>query len=68
MHTNNPSIIPRNYKVEEALEAASTNNDLEPMNKLLEILAKPYDDHLEMAAYQLPPAPSEQIYQTFCGT
>jgi uncharacterized protein YdiU (UPF0061 family) len=37
MKKNNPIIIPRNHKVEEALEAAN-NNDLKKINKLLHIL------------------------------
>ena len=64
----NPLVIPRNYKVEEALDAASTNGDLVPMYNLLEVLKKPYDNRQEIIAYQSPPPPSEKIYQTFCGT
>ena len=50
----NPLIIPRNYKVEEALDAASTNGDLVPMYNLLEVLKKPYDNRQEIIAYQSP--------------
>ena len=41
MRNNNPLVIPRNHKVEEALEAAE-KNDLKPFNKILEILKNPY--------------------------
>jgi len=68
MRTTNPLIIPRNHKVEEALDVASTNGDLVAMYNLLEVLKKPYDDRSAITAYQSPPAPSEQAYQTFCGT
>ena len=34
MKNNNPLVIPRNHKVEEALEAAE-KNDLKPINKLI---------------------------------
>ena len=68
MRTSNPLIIPRNYKVEEALDAATIDRDLVPMHNLLNVLEKPYDDRLEIIDYQSPPTPSEQIYQTFCGT
>lgn len=68
MRTTNPLIIPRNHKVEEALDAASINGDLVPMYNLLEVLKNPYDDRSEITAYQSPPAPSEHVYQTFCGT
>ncbi len=68
MHTNNPLVIPRNHKVEEALDAASNNGDLKPTHKLLNILKKPYEDKLEIVDYQLSPTSSEKIYKTFCGT
>ena len=64
----NPLVIPRNYRVEEALDAASTNGDLVPMYNLLEVLKKPYDNRQKIIAYQSLPPPSEKIYQTFCGT
>ena len=62
---NNPIFIPRNHKVEEALEAAN-NNDLSLTNKLLSILNKPYDNQNDIVDYQSPSSNSE--YQTFCGT
>ena len=65
MKKNNPIIIPRNHKVEEALEAAN-NNDLNLINKLLSILNKPYDNQNDIYDYQSPSSNSE--YQTFCGT
>lgn len=68
MRATNPLIIPRNHKVEEALVAASINGDLVPMYNLLEVLKRPYDGRPEVAPYQSPPAPSEHVYQTFCGT
>ena len=41
MKSVNPLVIPRNHKVEEALNAAN-QNDLKPFLKLLEILDNPY--------------------------
>ena len=41
MKNNNPSIIPRNHRVEEALEAAVTSGDYSVMEKLLEALSNP---------------------------
>ena len=66
MRNNNPLIIPRNHKVEEALRAANQNN-LEPIKKILKILEKPYDVQKEINDYQLPSSSNEK-YQTFCGT
>ena len=68
MKKNNPLIIPRNHKVEEALEAASINGDLQPMFDLNEVLKKPYNNQPEISAYQNLPKPSGQVYKTFCGT
>ena len=68
MRQANPLILPRNYKVEEVVEAATINGDLNPMHNLLRVLNKPYDNQLGITSYQLPPAPSEHVYQTFCGT
>jgi uncharacterized protein YdiU (UPF0061 family) len=66
MKNNNPLIIPRNHKVEEALEAAEKNN-LEPLNKLVEILKNPYIQKDDTLDYQIP-SNSDEKYQTFCGT
>ena len=65
MKKNNPIVIPRNHKVEEALEAAN-NNDLKPMNNLLSILEKPYTKQSNIENFQVPS--KNKNYQTFCGT
>ena len=43
MRRHNPAFIPRNHKVEEALLAATSSDDLTVMERLLEVLAAPYD-------------------------
>jgi serine/tyrosine/threonine adenylyltransferase len=63
----NPAIIPRNHRVQAALEAAE-NGDFRLFRKLLEILQRPYDDQAEVSAYSQPPQSSERVLQTFCGT
>ena len=68
MRLANPLVIPRNHKVEEALNSASTNNDLMEINNLLKVLKNPYKSIPEIANYQSPPPPSNKIYKTFCGT
>ncbi len=68
MHTHNPAVIPRNHRVEEALEAAVEWADFTVMEKLLGILSQPYQDLPEKVDYHLPPPPSAQPYRTFCGT
>ncbi len=67
MRANNPVVIPRNHKVEEALDAA-TNGDLKPLNELLTALKEPYENRPEIKTYQSTPEPGERVHQTFCGT
>ena len=38
------------------------------MKNLLKILEKPYKNQEGMSEYQSPAPPSNQKYQTFCGT
>ena len=68
MNNRNPAVIPRNHRVEEALEAAVERADFTVMEKLLEVLSQPYQDPPEQAGYHLPMPPSAQPYRTFCGT
>ncbi len=63
----NPKYIPRNHRVEEALAAAAAG-DLAPLNTLLKVLARPFDEQPGFAAYAQPPENSETPYRTFCGT
>jgi uncharacterized protein YdiU (UPF0061 family) len=44
MRSVNPILIPRNHKVEEALKDASENK-LETLNQLLEVIKYPYKDN-----------------------
>ncbi len=67
MKNTNPSIIPRNHNVEEALEAAHSGG-LQPLHDLLAALKTPYKDSDALTPYQTPPAQNERVYQTFCGT
>jgi uncharacterized protein YdiU (UPF0061 family) len=69
MHAVNPIIIPRNHRVEEALAAASDQNDLAPFERLLDAIRQPYDEAPERASYAEPaPAAVTAGYRTFCGT
>ena len=65
MRNTNPTVIPRNHKVEEALNAANEDN-FEVMNKLLNILNKPYSNQKNIENYQS--LSTDKEYQTFCGT
>jgi len=67
MKKNNPIVVPRNHKVEEALTEAN-NGSLEGMNKLNDILKNPYSNQEDIAEYQVPAPTTNEKYQTFCGT
>jgi len=64
----NPVFIPRNHRVEEALAAAVERSDYAPFEKLLQVLARPFDDQPESAAFAEPAPEGEPHYRTFCGT
>ena len=65
MRNTNPTVIPRNHKVEEALNAANEDN-IEVINKLLNVLSKPYSNQKNIENYQS--LSTDKEYQTFCGT
>lgn len=67
MKKNNPLVIPRNHKVEEALTDADKGN-LETMNKFLKVLSNPYSVQENIIEFQKPAPISDEKYQTFCGT
>jgi len=67
MRAENPAFIPRNHRVEQAIEAARAG-DLEPTDALLAVTTRPYEDHPDHADLALPPEPHEVVRQTFCGT
>lgn len=68
MRDNNPAVIPRNQRVEEALQAANEGN-FNVLSNLLKVLSKPYvTDNPDLAYYQLPSEENQGTYQTFCGT
>ncbi|WP_422743689.1 protein adenylyltransferase SelO [Mycobacterium sp. WMMD1722] len=63
----NPVYIPRNHLVEEAL-AAATGGDLEPVERLLEAVGRPFDERPGLQRYAEPAPEDFGAYRTFCGT
>ncbi|CRZ15119.1 protein adenylyltransferase SelO [Mycolicibacterium neworleansense] len=63
----NPVYIPRNHLVEEALTAA-TEDDLEPVQHLMDALTSPYDERPGLERYAAPAPADFGTYRTFCGT
>jgi uncharacterized protein YdiU (UPF0061 family) len=68
MRAVNPAFIPRNHRVEAVIQAAVERDDFAPLEELLMVLSKPYEDQPSSAHYAEPPEPSERVYRTFCGT
>lgn len=68
MRAVNPAYIPRNHRVEEAIEAAVNEKDFSVFEELIGVLARPYEDQPENVDYTAPPRPDEVVHQTFCGT
>jgi uncharacterized protein YdiU (UPF0061 family) len=66
---NCPAVIPRNHRVEEALAAAEAG-DVGVMERLLEVLAAPFDHERArvMAEFRWPAPNGGAGYLTFCGT
>ncbi|MDF2717770.1 MAG: hypothetical protein K0R28_4695, partial [Paenibacillus sp.] len=68
MRNNNPAVIPRNHRVEDALEAAVNQGDYSVMEKLLSVLSNPFAHTQAQAEYSTLPEQSNCHYRTFCGT
>ncbi len=64
----NPAFIPRNHRVEAVIHAAIDHDDFAPLDELVTVLSKPFDDQPAYAQYAEPPAEHERVRQTFCGT
>ena len=68
MRAVNPAFIPRNHRIEQALDAAIESGDFSPFADLLTVLSRPYEDQAAFAAYAEPPQTGERVFRTFCGT
>lgn len=68
MRRSNPAIIPRNHRVEAALDAAVNQGDFSLLKQLNDLLSEPYAHSAEQATFTDTPNPSAQPYRTFCGT
>jgi serine/tyrosine/threonine adenylyltransferase len=64
----NPKYIARNHRVEEVIRAAVDHNDFAPFHRLVDVLARPFDDQPENSQYSNPPLENERVTKTFCGT
>jgi uncharacterized protein YdiU (UPF0061 family) len=69
MKSVNPTVIPRNHLVEDALQQAVYANDLSAFHALLAAISQPYvASDLNDPYQQAPQAGFDDAYKTFCGT
>ena len=62
-----PAVIPRNHRIEEAIEASITG-DFAPFERLVRVLETPFELADTDADLARPPTGTEIVRQTFCGT
>lgn len=71
MRSANPVIIPRNHRVEEAIQSAY-KGDYTAFHRLHEALRTPYAENSaensDVSDLETPPRPDEIVQETFCGT
>jgi protein adenylyltransferase len=63
----NPAFIPRNHRIEQMIKAAVAG-DYTLFHRLNTVLAEPYEDQPDTVDLTRPPAASEVVKATFCGT
>lgn len=63
----NPAVIPRNHLVEAAL-AEAEQGDPSGLERLIDVLALPYDHERPAPEYRVPAPAGGADYRTFCGT
>lgn len=67
MDRANPVYIPRNHKVQEALDAA-VDSDFEPFRRLLSVLERPFDPREGLEEFAVRAPDGFGPYTTYCGT
>lgn len=67
MRRANPALIPRNHRIEAAIDAA-VGGDFAPFHRLTEALQTPFDPAAGTDDLRAPPTPDQAVTQTFCGT
>gem|GEM_PF-777049 len=68
MRLANPAFVPRNHRVEQAIEAAVRRDDFEPFETLVQVLGRSCEEQPEFAHLADPPRAEERVLETFCGT
>ena len=67
MKATNPILIPRNHRIEQAIQAAY-QDDFTLFNRLADALVNPFEENPEYADLEAAPLAHEKVKNTFCGT
>lgn len=67
MARTNPVRIPRNHRIEQAIQAA-LGGDFAPFHRLDAALHAPFEERAEWDDLALPPTEAQRVTRTFCGT
>lgn len=68
MRQANPVVIPRNYHMEQVIQACLACGDSTAAISFLEVLTAPYQEQNNTRQYQVVPEDADIGYRTFCGT
>ena len=64
----NPKYVLRNYMAQVAIESAEQNQDYSDIDRLMQVLQAPFDEHPEMAHYAEPPPDWAGKIQVSCSS
>jgi len=67
MEAVNPALIPRNHRIEEAIQAG-LNRDYAPFERLITALSSPFELGPQDEDLARAPVDEEAVTRTFCGT
>lgn len=67
MRQHNPIFIPRNHRVEEAIQHAIAG-DFDSFHRLTQVLSRPFDEQPEHVEYERAPLEEEKVKHTHCNT
>ena len=68
MNRVNPLYIPRNHLVEEALQQAEDEGNMDPFKSLLSVLEDPYRERAGLEEFAKPAPDDFGPFVTYCGT
>lgn len=68
MNRVNPLFIPRNHRIQKAIEDATLKDDFSQVHLLATIYENPFTKQPDFMDYALAPVREERVTRTFCGT